>query len=879
MSLKQRLGLEREPLYLVDGSSYLYRGFYAFPDLARSDGMPTNALYIVLRIVTRLLREEDPKYMAFFLDKKGKTFRHEVYADYKANRPSAPEDLVRQIEPVRRALATLGIRVHTSEAGEADDCIASLAARHKHERPVVIMGGDKDLLQCLDAGVVVWDPGGKKEKLVTLEDFSRDYGLEPGNWPDFQALTGDSSDNIPGVPGIGPKTAMKILARHPRLEDVREHVHDYGGAVGKKLAAHIEETFTWRELTRLRTDICTGLALDDLRRETPDPASLRGLLEEFEFRSMVEAIPHQVLAPGHDASRPGEQMSLFGSAPQPSDRVVARPCSRVDELPGVDGAEVGLVRVADLPQDGDAATGSSSGALRLGLDREELHYTGPHADLARHLESAARIHTPSLKALYADDPAWERLDYRSWFDLSLGAYLLSPEERNYSWTRIRDASGLDPESPHPDPGEEGLGALAVGQHMALRLEQAGLAHLMFDLEMPLISVLVAMERAGIRIDLAAFQEFLDEVARRLDELHRGIIDLAGHDFNPRSSPQLAHVLFEELGLKPGSKTPGGAASTSQAVLEKLSGQHEIIGLLLEFRMLDKLRSTYLEPLPRMVDADHRLHTTFNQLATATGRLSSSGPNLQNIPIRGPLGLRMRSCFTARPGCLLAAADYSQIELRLLAHLSRDPELMDAFARGQDIHSRTAGLLFDAPPRQVSPEQRRQAKTINFGLLYGMGPQRLARELSVPMKEAKSFIERYFRKLTGIAEFFEAVESEARERGYVTTIAGRRRLLPEIDSANPQMRSAARRQAINARVQGSAADIIKMAMIQAHGDEALRGLGARLILQVHDELLLETPEDAAREAGERLAAIMSGVMDLDVALEVDFGVGTTWAQAH
>jgi len=399
------------------------------------------------------------------------------------------------------------------------------------------------------------------------------------------------------------------------------------------------------------------------------------------------------------------------------------------------------------------------------------------------------------------------------------------------------------------------------------------------LELPLIPVLLAMELAGIGIDREAFAAFAAEVAGKLAILEADIVALAGKPFNPRSSQQLGEILYADLGLKAHGKTPGGAASTSSEALERLAGAHPLVDRILEFRKLEKLRSTYLGPMPLLADGRGRIHTTLNNMATATGRLSSSNPNLQNIPIRGEFGRRMRDCFIAAPGCKLVAADYSQIELRVLAHLSQEPALLDAFANGADIHARTAALLFDKAQGDVAPDERRQAKTINFGLLYGMGPQKLSRDLGIKLDVAKAFIARYFERLPGLSAFYDGIVESAKAQGFVTTLAGRRRLLPDISSANSQLASQARRQAINTVVQGGAADIIKMAMLAAAGDSELARLRATLVLQIHDELLLETPDETAQAAGDRLAGLMTGVYPLAVPLEVDWGTGHTWGEAH
>ena len=983
MSLKTRLNLgNQDPLFLVDGTSFLYRGFYAFPDLKRSDGMPTGAIYIVLRILLRILKDEKPKHLGFFMDGKGPNFRHGLFEAYKAQRPKMPEDLAAQIEPLREAIRLLGLSLTISDGVEADDCIASLAAAHHAARPVVIVASDKDLKQCLTENVYMWDPAGKNEKVSGLAEFVAENGIQPSQWPDLQALMGDASDNIPGLPGVGPKTAIKIIQEFPTLEDVRDAYHAGGDKLPesfrKKLEGRVDDIFLYRELTRLKVDCCPDLDLGTLAVRPPDAARLAEFLHTFEFKSLLREIPAPpaplspteaavaawsgpppwedgafhvgpaapaplsapaaappaaaLLAPfaapsaaPAPAKKPAQgsksaQFSLFGPAsgnladaaapvrPRPASDLPLRFVADPSALPLVAGMRVGLV-----PPDAVGAP------FRLALDGEavEIAYTGPEDALAAHLAKAASIAAPSLQELLRRSPAWGQAPLPVWFDLGLAAYLLRPEDRNYSFERLRlslfapqdlglgmntegsplpDADnapaldeatalddnasgGLAADAPAPHPEAQALAALALMRSLTRRLAKAGLSDLLRDLELPLIPVLADMERRGVCIDFEAFRSFLAEVSA-LIELHGARVqELAGSPINVRSSQQLAEVLFKKLGLKPAGKTPGGALSTGSDALERLSGQHPIIEEILAFRVAEKLRSTYLEPLPRLADAEGRLHTRFNQLATATGRLSSSGPNLQNIPIRGPQGARMRACFIAAPGRLLVGADYSQVELRVLAHFSKDPALMDAFQRDQDIHSRTAALLFDKDAGEITPDERRGAKTINFGLIYGMGPQKLARELGISVNQAKEFIARYFEKLGTLKAFYETLVEDALLRGFVTTLAGRRRLLPELHSRNQQAQAQARRQAVNTVIQGSAADIIKLAMLRVHADQRLAELDARLILQVHDELLLEAPEAAAGEAAQILRGLMQDVATLLVPLKVDLGIGRTWAEAH
>ena len=919
MSLKQRLGLAAEPVFLMDGSAFIYRGFFANRNMQRSDGFPTNSLVVVSRVLLRILREERPRYFAFVQDGKGPNFRHEIFPLYKANRDATPEDLVRQLDPIHRMVRALGLRLEVSQGCEADDCIASLAARFAAEHPVVIVSGDKDLKQCLGPNVYMWDPASKEEKLVSEADFTAESGVTPAQWPDVQALIGDTSDNIPGVPGIGPKTARQIFSICPSLEDIRDHFVLLPPKMQAKLQAHLENMFTWRELTTLRRDFCPGVTLDDLRVRPLDAATCALLTEEFELFALrrelaaldrlqaAEAdLPEEFLDAGsiREDAQPAagkkaaaEQASLPLAQPARSGRATSQ-MSLLDAMP--QESAPALDDVSALPDCGDArvaliwAHGDREAPYLAvegadGSSLGEWQWKGPVAELARWLAPARTLVTADLKGLLTSAPCWQFLAGRAGdcIDLGVAAYLLNPEENDYGWPRLSARWGAVLRHELESRGETAPGparlGLAMAQLFEQRMEKDGLLELFRCLEMPLLPVLAGMEQSGVAIDAAAFRAFLDDVQGRLDQLTAHVYELAGTQFNIRSAQQLGDVLFNGLGLPAPRKTKGGQASTSQQTLEKLAGQHPVVDSILQYRKLEKMRSTYLDPLPRLVDPQGRIHTTFNQKATATGRLSSSNPNLQNIPVRGPLGKRMRSCFIAGPGRLLVSADYSQVELRVLAHVSQDPALLEAFRNGEDIHARTAALVYDLPPDQVSPDQRRNAKTINFGLIYGMGAQKLAQELKISTTQAKDFIARYFERLQGLKEFYEGVEASARKHGFVTTLGGRRRLLPDINSASGQAAALARRQAINTVIQGSAADIIKLAMLAVARDERLRELDARLLLQVHDELLLEVPADAAEEAGALVARLMQDVCpagkELSVPLLVDWGTGHDWGAAH
>ena len=919
MSLKQRLGLAAEPVFLMDGSAFIYRGFFTNRNMQRSDGFPTNSLVVVSRVLLRILREERPRYFAFVQDGKGPNFRHEIFPLYKANRDATPEDLVRQLDPIHRMVRALGLRLEVSQGCEADDCIASLAARFAAEHPVIIVSGDKDLKQCLGPNVYMWDPASKEEKLVSEADFTAESGVTPAQWPDVQALIGDTSDNIPGVPGIGPKTARQIFSICPSLEDIRDHFVLLPPKMQAKLQAHLENMFTWRELTTLRRDFCPGVTLEDLRVRPLDAATCALLTEEFELFALrrelaaldrlqaAEAdLPEEFLDAGsiREDAQPAagkktaaEQASLPLAQPARSGRATSQ-MSLLDAMP--QESAPALDDVSALPDCGDArvaliwAHGDREAPYLAvegadGSSLGEWQWKGPVAELARWLAPARTLVTADLKGMLTSAPCWQFLAGRAGdcIDLGVAAYLLNPEENDYGWPRLSARWGAVLRHELESRGETAPGparlGLAMAQLFEQRMEKDGLLELFRRLEMPLLPVLAGMEQSGVAIDAAAFRAFLDDVQGRLDQLTAHVYELAGTQFNIRSAQQLGDVLFNGLGLPAPRKTKGGQASTSQQTLEKLAGQHPVVDSILQYRKLEKMRSTYLDPLPRLVDPQGRIHTTFNQKATATGRLSSSNPNLQNIPVRGPLGKRMRSCFIAGPGRLLVSADYSQVELRVLAHVSQDPALLEAFRNGEDIHARTAALVYDLPPDQVSPDQRRNAKTINFGLIYGMGAQKLAQELKISTTQAKDFIARYFERLQGLKEFYEGVEASARKHGFVTTLGGRRRLLPDINSASGQAAALARRQAINTVIQGSAADIIKLAMLAVARDERLRELDARLLLQVHDELLLEVPADAAEEAGALVARLMQDVCpagkELSVPLLVDWGTGHDWGAAH
>ncbi|MDR1776904.1 MAG: DNA polymerase I [Desulfovibrio sp.] len=892
LPLKERLNLADDPVFLMDGTAFLYRSFFANQHLRRSDGFPTGALTLLARLLLRILRGENPRWLLFALDGRGENFRHKIYPLYKANRDATPEHLVAQIEPSKRLVRALGLRLEVSSGCEADDCIASLAARFSLERPVVIVSGDKDLKQCLSPSVFMWDPAGGREKLVTEQSFVEESGVLPGQWPDAQALIGDASDNIPGVPGIGPAAAGQLFSVCHGLEDIRDNLARLPVKFQKKLQGHLDKAFVWRQLTTLSRTECADLSLDDLAVRPCRAEEIRALCGEFELAALRGSVEALLRArPGPDMGSSGGkavstglkakqgQGSLWEAVPH-RDEAACREARCPEDLPDCAG------RVAVVLAGGAGIVLGLAPADGAADDMTEARrvWKGDGSALLSWLARARRVVCDDFKKLLGlagDAPAGalEALVRKS-FDLGLADWLTEPDEGDYSLAHIasrlgRARPGLNARRPRD---------LAImAELLRARLRDNGLEQLYVDMEMPLVPLLADMERAGIAIDPNAFSAFLAEVRREIDSLVAGVCALAGVRFNLRSARQLGEVLYGRLGLPAPRRTRGGQASTAQESLEKLAGRHKIVDLILQYRKYEKLRSTYLEPLPRLRDARGRVHTTFNQKGTATGRLSSSNPNLQNIPARGELGRRMRACFIAAPGHALVCADYSQIELRVLAHMSRDAALLDAFRRNEDIHARTAALIYDVPPERVSPDQRRDAKTVNFGLIYGMGAQKLAQDLGISAPQARAFIERYFARLAGLKSFYAHVADQAQQDGFVVTLGGRRRFLPGIGSANGQTGAQARRQAVNTVIQGSAADIIKLAMLAVASDAELRGLKARLLLQVHDELVLEAPKENAPAVAARAAGLMASVAPggapLDVPLVVDCGCGVNWGEAR
>ncbi|QJA06978.1 DNA polymerase I [Thermosulfurimonas marina] len=837
-------------VYLIDGTSFVYRAHYAIREpLSTSWGLPTKAVFVFTRMLLRLLKEVRPEYLVLCLDEKEPTFRHEAYEDYKAHRPPMPEELVVQLPYIREVAEALGVPILSLAGYEADDLIATLAVRLPN--PVVIVAGDRDLLCLVSERVHLWDP--LREKTYTPEEVERRYGVPPERFPDFRALTGDPSDNLPGVKGIGEKTAAALIRAFGSLEEIYRRLDEVTPPrVRKLLSEGREAAFLSRRLLELSTSAPVPLELEHYRLREPDWTRLRALFRKLEFRRLLAELPAERLSLGEvvtveDLPREVLSSERLGLWARPGEGLFAK------ELLSLSVATEGRAWVVQR---------ASPETLR-----RLLGFSG--------LERV--VH--DLKALY--HLAGEAPEAEGLLDVKLAAWLLDPTRRDYSLEGLAEEhlgarlASLDGKG----MGERALALAELGPLLREAVEAAGLGPLLFEVELPLSAVLFRMERVGVRVDRAYLSRLAEDLRQELAELEAEIYRLAGEPFNLRSGRQLSRILFQKLGLPRGKRTPKGTDfSTDVEVLSALAERHPLPERLLRYRARHKLLSTYVEPLLRLADAAGRVHTTFNQTGTATGRLSSEEPNLQNIPIKGEEGELIRRAFVAEEGWVLLSADYSQIELRLLAHFSGDENLRRAFAEGRDIHAATAAEIFGVSPKEVTPEMRRLAKVINFGLAYGMSAYGLSKELGIDYKQAQAFMERYFERYPGVRRWREEVVEEARKRGYVTTLLKRRRPIPGLAAPERPVREFAERTAINTPIQGSGADLIKLAMLKVDRRLRAEGLKARLILQVHDELLLEVPEEELKQTQEIVREEMEGVYPLSVPLKVNLAWGRNWAEA-
>jgi DNA polymerase-1 len=918
----------KTPLILVDGSSYLYRAFHALPPLTNSKGKPTGAVKGVINMMRRLQKDYPESTHVVVFDAKGKTFRDEIYSDYKANRPPMPDDLRLQIEPIHQIIQAMGMPMLVIEGVEADDVIGTLALQATAaQQPVVISTGDKDIAQMVNEHIVmentmtntVLDRAGVIEK----------FGIPPELIIDYLALLGDKSDNIPGVPGVGEKTALGLLQGIGGLDDIYARLDEVAGlafrgakTMGPKLEEHRELAYLSYKLATIKTDVAMDLALDELHNGDTDDSALLALFKDMEFKTWIKELENPDTAPVSKAEQNTSSAEGTDSAAETPEiqrdyqtvltqqlldswvaKIKSAPLVAVDtETTSLDYMQAKLVGVCVAVEPGEAAyipfghdylgapaqlsQDSVLAQLKPLLEDPEIKKVGQNLKydmsvLAQHGIDLQGVAFDTMLESYVLDSVATRHDMDS-----LAAEYLGETTISFTDVAGKGASQL---TFNQVALEEAAPYAAEDADITLRLhstlwpelsKHATLEKVFKDIELPLLPVLSRIERTGALVDGTLLFQQSNELAERLGELETEAWDLAGQQFNLASPKQLGEILFEKLEIPVLKKTAKGAPSTKEEVLQELALDYPLPKVLLEHRSLAKLKSTYTDKLPTMINpASKRIHTSYHQAGTATGRLSSSDPNLQNIPVRTPEGRRVRQAFIASPGCKMVAADYSQIELRIMAHLSEDPSLLKAFAEGQDIHRATAAEVFAVATEQVTADMRRSAKAINFGLIYGMSAFGLARQLNIGRKQAAEYIELYFQRYPGVQSYMNNIRHTAAEQGYVETAFGRRLYLPEINSRNGMRRQAAERTAINAPMQGTAADIIKLAMI--HVDDWLQNsdLQSRMIMQVHDELVLEVPDTELDAVKQGLNDLMENAASLLVPLVVDVGVGDNWDEAH
>ena len=869
-----------QALYLIDGSSYLFRAYHALPPLSNSKGLPTGAVYGFTNMLLKIIREKRPEALVVVFDTPGPTERHERFADYKANRGEMPDELSRQIPYVHRVVEAMRIPLLMQTGQEADDLIGSLARRAAAEgRLVTIVTGDKDMLQLVGPRIQVYDS--MKEKVYGEPEVLERFGVASSQVVDMMGLMGDAIDNIPGVRGIGEKTARNLIQQFGTIEETLARLSEVKSAkVREILGGQAEQARLSRSLALIRTDLPVELEPERAALQEPDAAALQALFRELEFTGLQRAFtPQGSSAPACLISLDRtEKVDEFIRRLSASDEVAVAVAVR-----GGGPAGEGLRGIAFCAEPGVAVCLFPGPTAGTGLER-----LGPVLASERPGKIGHDLKR-AVTALRNEGIVMGGLA----FDTMVASYLLNPNRSDHSLQAVAlEQLGVKPGAGSAaevmdDSSKEAVGQVAGEAHLAWqlkevllpKLQESGLASLFETIEMPLIEVLASMEMVGFRVDGDQLRELGKELETQLGQLEGRIFALAGLRFNINSPKQLADVLFQRLQLKPLKRTKTGY-STDMEVLQQLAVTHELPAEVLNYRSLAKLKSTYVDVLPQLADRETgRVHTSFNQTVAATGRLSSSEPNLQNIPVRTEVGRRIRRAFVAEKGHRLLSADYSQIELRVLAHLSEDQALIADFAADTDVHRSTAAEVFSVPPEAVTSELRRRAKAINFGIIYGMSPYGLAADLGISQEEAALYIGRYFQVYRGVKAFIDRTVQETRERGFVTTLWGRRRAIPELQSSNQAVRQLGERLAVNTPIQGSAADLIKVAMIAIFRRLGREGLATRLILQIHDELLFEVPE-AELEVAKRVAAgEMERAASLRVPLKVDLGVGTNWAEAH
>lgn len=834
--------MESKKVFLFDGTSLAYRAYYAIRGLSTSKGFPTNAVYGFIRMFLKLYRDLKPQFAAVAFDVGKKTFRTKMMEEYKANRKPAPDDFKVQLPYIKEFLKCFGVKVLEKEGFEADDLLGTLAKRFSQEGvKVVIVTPDKDMRQLIDENVSILSVSPKGEKLYDLQGFRKEYGIEPHQIPDLFGLSGDSIDNIPGVPGIGEKTALKLISEFGSLENLYENLGKLTPKRREILEKFRDQAFLSRELARIRTDVPLEISLKELKVRKPDGECLGRLLTELEMRSILN-----------------ELKKLFPDLEFPQPEVEkGREISKEELRERLSGFDLFSRPEAVLIHDADPIVAVGKGYCRVGFD-----------EITGLLSPAGKVYTFDVKKLY--HRLGDEVRKLPLVDLSLVAYLLNPLRKDYSLKALLQEFLKIPELEKIE--EYSHYVVEMGREFLKELRRKGLEKLYYEVEYPLSYVLYKMEKRGVLFDTEYLESFGKELLEEIERLKGEIYRISGREFNVDSPKQLSKILFEELGLKPLKKTKSGYSTDVETLTYLALEGYEIAKFLLQYRKLSKLYGTFVRGILKHADSEGRVHTSFLQTATATGRLSSADPNLQNLPVSDDISKRIRYAVTAPEGYVLVWADYSQVELRILAHLSGDEKLIEAYRKGKDIHAETARHLFGVD--EVSEELRRVAKTVNFGIIYGMSPKGLSERLGIPLDEAREYIERYFETFRGVKEYIDRTLEEAYEKGYVRTLLGRIRPLPELKSKNANLRSFGERAAVNATVQGTAADVMKLAMVKLYPE--LERMGAYMVLQVHDELVVEAPEDKVDDVKEAVKEVMENSVRLSVPLTVEVASGRHWS---
>ena len=899
--------MDKKLLVLVDGSYYIFRAYHAIRNLKTSKGEPSGAIYGVINSLKKLLNDFNPDYFGVVFDAKGKNFRNDLYPEYKTNRPPMPEDLATQIKPIHNIVQSLGLPVLIIDGVEADDVIGTLAKQAEAKQiNTVISSGDKDLAQLVNDHIRMYNA--MNNGIIDREGVINKFGVTPEQIIDYLTLVGDSVDNIPGVPKVGPKTAVKWLKEYGSLDEIIKHAGEFKGKVGEYLRESIERFPLTRELVTLKCDVVLDVKPEDLVYGEPDDQELKKHYSRWQFNSLLREVKSEIESDAIKQKPDNRECEYQAILDEKELEKWIKKLETAElfafdtettslnyieaEIVGISFAiNTGQAAYVPLAHDYEGAPKQLNRAQVLQqfkplLEDNNKHKLGHNLKydmnvLANHGIDLQGCQHDSMLESYVLDSTASRHDMDSLALKYLNRTTIHYEDVAGKGAKQIPFNKVPVDAAASYAAEDAEVTLKLHQHLWPRLQESNhLQKLYEELEMPLLPVLSRMERNGVMIDADMLTEQSRQITLQMEEIEECVYREAGGSFNIGSPKQIQQILYEKLGMPILAKTPKGQPSTSESVLEELALDHALPRLILEYRGLSKLKSTYTEKLPeQIISKTGRVHTSYHQAVAATGRLSSSDPNLQNIPVRTEEGRCIRKAFIAPPGCSLLAADYSQIELRIMAHLSGDRGLLAAFARGEDIHKMTAVEVFGVRAEEVTPEQRRAAKAINFGLIYGMSAFGLAKQLGINRSQAKDYVDRYFERYPGVRIYMDQTREKAREQGYVETIFNRRLYLPEINSRNAALRQYAERTAINAPMQGSAADIIKRAMISVDEWLLKNKISAKLIMQVHDELVLEVSESAVAVTRKEIRRLMTDAARLLVPLVVDIGTGKNWDEAH